>query len=138
MIEVWKQIPGFETFYEVSNLGRVKSCARAVSCCYGAVRNIKDCILKGSKDRDGYLLVSLTNATQINVSKRVHQLVLLAFKGGCPDGMQSLHDNGIPDDNKLSNLYYGTPLQNWADRRRHGKDVNGNNNPNSRNYKKGQ
>lgn len=51
----------------------------------------------------------------------VHRLVLMAFCGRCPHGMEACHKNGNRLDNRLSNLYWGTPQQNWEDRRKHGR-----------------
>lgn len=42
----------------------------------------------------------------------IHQIVLEAFCGPCPDGMEVLHGNGIRTDNRLSNLRYGTRSEN--------------------------
>ena len=50
----------------------------------------------------------------------IHQIVLEAFCGPCPDGMEVLHGNGIRTDNRLSNLRYGTRSENNADSIRHG------------------
>lgn len=51
----------------------------------------------------------------------VHQLVLENFVGPRPTGHEACHENGVPYDNRLSNLYWGTPQQNDADQSRHGK-----------------
>lgn len=51
---------------------------------------------------------------------RVHRLVLLAFQGECPHGMQSAHNNGVRDDNRLCNLRWATPKENQADSKSHG------------------
>lgn len=59
----------------------------------------------------------------------VHKLVALAFLGFCPPGMQVAHENGIPDDNRLCNLSYKTPLMNQRDRFRHGTHCRGERNP---------
>jgi len=50
----------------------------------------------------------------------VHQLVLSAFVGPCPDGMQCCHNNGNRADNRLTNLRWDTPKSNSADRHKHG------------------
>jgi hypothetical protein len=50
----------------------------------------------------------------------VHVLVLTAFVGPCPDGNEALHFNDIPDDNRLSNLRWGTRSQNNHDAIRNG------------------
>jgi hypothetical protein len=55
----------------------------------------------------------------------VHRLVLEAFVGPCPPGLMGLHRNDDRSNNSLSNLYWGTPLQNMADCRRNGTKVVG-------------
>lgn len=50
----------------------------------------------------------------------IHKLVLLSFKGPCPDGMEIRHLNGNATDNRLDNLIYGTKRENTEDRFRHG------------------
>ena len=62
----------------------------------------------------------------------VHQLVLEAFVGPAPAGMQVAHINGNPLDNRLSNLRYETPAENQADRIRHGTDLAGSRHPQAR------
>lgn len=59
------------------------------------------------------------HATSVTTS--VHRLVALAFIGPCPEGMEVLHINGEPDDNRLENLRYGTRAENVADTIRHGR-----------------
>jgi hypothetical protein len=50
----------------------------------------------------------------------VHRLVLEAFVGPCPGGMECAHENGIGSDNRLENLRWATKKDNHADRWRHG------------------
>ncbi len=50
----------------------------------------------------------------------VHRLVLEAFVGPCPEGLQARHLNDVPTDNRLVNLCWGTPHDNMMDRRRNG------------------
>lgn len=50
----------------------------------------------------------------------VHRVVLGAFAGPCPDGMQGCHNDGDRQNNRLSNLRYGTPTENQGDRVEHG------------------
>lgn len=61
---------------------------------------------------------------QICLGKRyvqsVHVLVLLAFVGPCPEGMECRHLDGNPANNRLDNLCWGTGSENWNDKRRHG------------------
>lgn len=52
---------------------------------------------------------------------KVHRLVLLAFVGQPPQGKsQVCHKNNIASDNSLSNLRWGSRLDNGADQRIHG------------------
>ncbi len=48
--------------------------------------------------------------------RRVHQLVMQAHVGPCPEGMQVRHLNDVKTDNRLENLAYGTPAENGRDK----------------------
>lgn len=61
--------------------------------------------------------------------KRVHSIVLENFVGPRPKGMQALHKNGNPTDNRLENLRWGTPKENAEDTMRHGRTCRGEKNP---------
>lgn len=56
----------------------------------------------------------------------VHRLVLLAFAGGCPRGMETRHLDGNRGNNSLENLCWGTPAENFSDKVRHGTSPRGN------------
>ena len=78
MIE-WKDIDGYEGLYQVSNLGRVKSLDRYMNNKHGTKTLKKGRILINSLvKRTGYLRVSLSKNGNF-ISKRVHQLVAIAF-----------------------------------------------------------
>ena len=55
----------------------------------------------------------------------IHRLVLEAFIGSCPDGMECRHLNGVRTDNNVDNLAWGTPRENAADRESHGNTARG-------------
>ncbi len=56
----------------------------------------------------------------------IHRLVLEAFVGPCPAGMQCRHyPDRDPSNNSLANLQWGTPVENAADRDVHGTTVRG-------------
>jgi hypothetical protein len=55
----------------------------------------------------------------------VHRLVLSAFAGPCPEGMEACHYNGNPADNRLCNLRWDTRKANHADKVRHGRSARG-------------
>ena len=63
---------------------------------------------------------------------RIHQLVLLAFVGTCPEGMEVCHNDGSKTNNCLENLRYGTRKENIWDKDRHGTILFGERNPMSK------
>ena len=56
-------------------------------------------------------------------------LVLLAFVGLCPEGMEACHNNGVCTDDSLDNLRWDTPVANKADMLKHGTRSMGENHP---------
>jgi hypothetical protein len=106
--EIWKPIPNYESFYEISNHGRVM-------------------VLK----KDGRYLRKLNYATPYPcVSVRdidgngqkslyVHKLVAKLFIGNRPDGFVIRHLDGNRLNNHVSNLAYGTTRENYDDTIKH-------------------
>jgi hypothetical protein len=126
--EYWLPIVGHEERYEVSDQGRVRTIERMVPCGLGRFRSVKSRILKLSSTGRGYLNVGIRGKDYERCGLMVHQMVAQAFIGPCPEGMQILHGiNGI-SDNSLSNLSYGTPKENAADRLRDGTETRGSRN----------
>ena len=70
----------------------------------------------------GYHYVGLYRDGKIH-RVRVHRLVLSAWRGACPEGMDGLHKDDDQDNNDLANLYWGTPTQNAADSKANGKNA---------------
>ena len=106
----WLPIPGYEGRYEVSNDGLVRSYVR-----FGRQsdkRREQPVILKSDTARGGYQKVRLQGRAVYGV----HQLVMLAFVGPCPAGMEVDHLDCDPSNNQLSNLQYLTPEENRAAR----------------------
>ena len=122
--EIWRDIPGYEGSYQASNLGRVRSLPRFIPV-YDSVRGIsyaRPCpgmILRQSVcDKAGHVSVHLGKKCR---GIPVHQLVMLTFQGYPPAGTEAMHLNGIPTDNRLENLRYGTHSENMIDMYRSGK-----------------
>lgn len=78
----------------------------------------------------GYPTVTLKNTAGKFVQRTVHTLVLLSFCGPRPSGLVSRHLNGNPQDNRITNLKYGTPVENRADTVTHGTELVGESHPN--------
>lgn len=53
-------------------------------------------------------------------NRYVHRLVLEVFRGPCPPGCETRHLDGNHENNRLSNLIWGTKQRNWDDKRVHG------------------
>lgn len=72
--------------------------------------------------KSGYPRITLINHLGEKIEFHVHVLVLTVFVGPRPSPyMQCLHANDISTDNRLSNLRWGTPAENWEDSKRNGK-----------------
>ena len=78
MNEIWKEIPGYEGYYEVSNLGRVKTISRTIKRSCGRSLIVKERIRKLTIDRKGYHRLPLTKDKKVK-HFRVHQLVAMTF-----------------------------------------------------------
>lgn len=72
-----------------------------------------------------YLAIIVGSKKGVRHSLYAHRAVLLAFKGPCPDGMESLHIDGDHHNNTVSNLRWGTHRENIDDRAKHGGNLRG-------------
>lgn len=128
-VEEWRDIPKFLGFYQASSFGRIKSLTRIIESKsrYGNkhFKTVRERILRPAFRKDGHLHVGLSRDCRVSYYF-VHQLVLLAFVGPCPEGMQCRH---FPDDdpanNRLDNIQWGTPKQNGQDKIIHGTSGKG-------------
>ena len=105
--EEWRDIAGYEGHYQVSNLGRVKSLDRDIIMASGKKRHVCEKILFQSAVGDGYKTVGLKIRGKSKVFK-VHRLVAGAFINNPDDMPNVIHINGVPDDNRASNLRWGS------------------------------
>lgn len=125
LAEFWKPVLGHEGSYEVSNLGRVRSLDRIAEYerrdqYSGRIitvrRRHRGAVLRPGRMSGGHLSVAIGRGN----TRTVHSLVLEAFVGPCPTGMECLHKNGKHQDNRLANLRWGTRSENLHDAVRHG------------------
>jgi len=114
---VYKDVPGY-IGYRVGDDGSVWTC-RMKGCIADRVNPGKWRPLRSVPDKEGYQTIILSRDGKVRGLK-VHRLVLEAFVGPCPDGHECRHLNGIPGDNRLANLRWGTHVENESDKRAHG------------------
>ena len=108
--EVWLPIPGYEGYYEVSNLGRIKSLKRKVYNPHGN-GSVKERILCQHMDNNGYLKVGL-NKDGTNKVYNAHRLVASAFLPN-PNNYPCInHKNEDRRDNRVDNLEWCTYIYN--------------------------
>jgi hypothetical protein len=124
----WAAVPG-HPLYRVSKDGQIQCCAKRVGLDKGRGTKIvagqQWYSKKPSLDERGYLVTTLGRKSKSGL----HRLVLLAFVGPPPPGMECRHLDGNPLNNCLENLEWGTPLENHADQVRHGTRVRGERHP---------
>lgn len=118
-MEIWIDAFGWEGFYEVSNIGRVRSRKRTGETQYGTRCYGGGFVKPISHKTTGYLVVNLT---AIGKRKQVllHRLVLLSFIGPPGSGNEACHNNGNRHDPKLDNLRWDSRKNNNKDKIAHG------------------
>ena len=105
-MEIWKAVPNYEGYYEVSSLGRVKSLARLVKHSNGGKKLLKERIRQTPTELRGYSVIAL-NKKGVRKVFKVHVLVIWAFTGWYGNGRRDMaidHINEVKTDNRLENL----------------------------------
>ena len=113
MIEVWKDIEGYEGLYQVSNLGRVKSLDRYIRYKNGVMHFYKGDLMPQRKRRkdQNYLSVNL-HKNDVLTSCAVHRLVAKAFIPNPENKPQINHIDENPENNCAENLEWVTAYEN--------------------------
>ncbi len=104
--EEWRPIEEYPNYYEVSNLGNVRSVNRFV---YNKTQ--KGRLMNRHKINSGYFIVCLSKDNKVK-GRTIHRLVAKAFCGK-PEGKDFVnHKNGIKTDNRAENLEWCTKSEN--------------------------
>jgi len=102
--------------YLVSNKGRVKSLKLH--------RGTHFRYLSQTPDKDGYLTVSIYDNKK-HYKPKVHKLVAEAFcRGRSEEKRWALHKDGNNQNNRATNIYWGSPADNVRDMHLHGNAKN--------------
>lgn len=123
MTEIWKDVSDYEEFYKASDYGRVCSLDRSVPHSSGGTAKRKgQILLPGYRMKNGALtslhVTLCKDGTKTTTA--VHRIVLEAFVGPCPAGLEGCHNDGDPTNNCLVNLRWDTHQNNNLDKRRDG------------------
>lgn len=110
--EIWKDIKGYEGKYQVSNLGRVKSCARILSKGKRGQRFQKERILVNCYNKSRYFQVLIYNDKKTPRVVRVHRLVAEAFLEKAHTTATVDHIDNNKTNNNASNLQWMTISEN--------------------------
>lgn len=126
-LEIWKDVVGYEGYYKISDWGRVISLGW-IKNKLGELAQRREPRLLKTPENGRYKAVSLTKRGENSDNGKifsVHRLVLEAFVGPCPPGMECRHLDGNPSNSHLRNICWGTPSENGMDKRRHGTSRKG-------------
>lgn len=124
MAEHWRAVVGYEGYYSVSDQGRIRSDERVITDSLGRNRSYPSVVLRPQKHSNTrYFHVTLRKNGKPETAL-IHQLVMAAFVGPVPAGMECLHQDDDANNSALSNLRYGTRSENNYDKVRNGRDHN--------------
>ena len=116
--EIWKTIP-FSPDYEVSDIGRIRRATPGDGTWVGR-------ILKQGRSGSGYRHVAIAVPGRRHRSTRVHSIVAEVFIGPKPSPSHEIaHGDGDKTNNRADNLRWVTPIENAADKAKHGTIVRG-------------
>jgi hypothetical protein len=110
-MEIWHPCAGYETHYEVSNLGNVRSIERMVQHPLGGKKIQYGRVLKQGKASNGYLIVSFC-VDKVKSNHSVHRLVARAFIPNESNKPQVNHKDGNKHNNHIDNLEWMTVSEN--------------------------
>lgn len=114
--ETWKDVCGYEGFYQISNKGRIRSCSRTTEW-RNTTRSVTSKILKQYLRKDGYMQVSL-KMNEKKKTHKVHRLVAEAFLQNPSNKIDVDHIDGNTKNNNICNLRWATRIENLNNKKR--------------------
>lgn len=116
-MEIWKEIVGYEGFYEVSNYGKIRSLERKIEQkdANGNIylRTMKGRVLSSNKNNgNGYKVVALCKGHgERQINNYIHILVAKAFVSNPENKLTVNHIDGNKSNNYFYNLEWATSLE---------------------------
>lgn len=110
-MEIWKDVVGYEGYYQISNFGNVKSLSR-IKLHKGYIPLLtKEKLMKININKYGYSYISLEKNKKQKYCL-IHRLVGIAFIDNNKNKTDINHKNGVKHDNRLENLEWLTRKEN--------------------------
>lgn len=119
MTEEWRDVIGYEGYYQVSNIGRIRRVKQYRNTFFGRI--IKPSLKKKGRAYYKYVTLSKDNIVK---TLAIHRMEAIAFLG-IPIESKNVtrHLDGNSLNNIISNLEWGTMSENTKDSIRHGTFV---------------
>ena len=111
---IWKDVVGYEGYYEVSNTGLVRSVDRTVKSRWGTPKKLKGKPMKTYTNRYGYEMIILTCLGK-QKHHSIHQMVGKAFMEN-PESLETINHK---DGNKLNNFVDNLEWMSFKENRAH-------------------
>ena len=113
-VEQWKDIPDYEGYYQISNLGRVKSLEKTLIICKRKCV-YKPLIKKPHISKRGYWEIGICK-NRLGVTKKIHRLIAISFIDNPKNHPQINHIDGNKLNNNISNLEWVNNRENACHR----------------------
>lgn len=110
-MEEWRDIPGYDGYYQISNQGRVRSKDRYARVCGGGQRLVKGRVMALTKATNGYPMINLSYKRVLS-HHLVHRLVAQAFIPNPNNYPQVNHKDENITNNCVDNLEWCTAKYN--------------------------
>ena len=113
MEEIWKDIPSYEGYYQVSNLGNFRSLSRIIKYKNNGTRNYPGKSLLTETTKDNYQRIVLMK-DGIKIRYQAHRLVAMAFISNPENKPFINHIDGNKSNNRVTNLEWCTASENMV------------------------